>query len=352
MAPTEDQYWQLLEEFPDQNVVVDDEGVVIFADSGFKQVSGCNSEDIVGTALHGLVYDADSDDVRDALEAVGANPDTAHQFEFRTQTIEGEWRILEAIGRTLPSQSPISGIVVTVRDITERKQRERELQAQNDRLEEFAEIVSHDLRSPLQVAQGHLEQAAATGSEDSFEKVRQSHDRIGAIIDDVLTLARQGKSVGETEPVSLAEIARRAWETVETKEMELVVQDDKELEADPDRFQQLLENLFRNAAEHAGPETTVTVGPLDLMATSTRAEEDLATGFFLADDGSGLPDADVFESGFSTESDGTGFGLAIVEQIAEAHHWCVSEKESLDGGARFEFTEIPKTERLQPSHGS
>ncbi|MDX1746673.1 MAG: ATP-binding protein, partial [Halobacteriales archaeon] len=92
---------------------------------------------------------------------------------------------------------------------------------------------------------------------------------------------------------------------------------------------QLLENLFRNAVEHAGPGVTVCIG-----ATAQR------DGFSVADDGPGIPDAQrerVLESGYTTTSDGTGFGLAIVREIAEAHGWHVTVSESEDGGARFEF---------------
>ena len=61
----------------------------------------------------------------------------------------------------------------------------------------------------------------------------------------------------------------------------------------------------------------------------------------VADDGAGVPDdaADrVFEAGFSTEDEGTGFGLNIVSNIAEAHGWTVDVTESAGGGARFEVT--------------
>ncbi len=61
------------------------------------------------------------------------------------------------------------------------------------------------------------------------------------------------------------------------------------------------------------------------------------------DDGPGIPEADresVFEAGFSTANEGNGFGLAIVQQIAEAHGWTVTVSESEAGGARFEFTGI------------
>ncbi|MFC7177089.1 sensor histidine kinase [Halosegnis marinus] len=97
------------------------------------------------------------------------------------------------------------------------------------------------------------------------------------------------------------------------------------LEADPVRLRQLFQNLYTNAAEHAGPEPTVTVGP---------AEE----GFYVEDDGSGIPEPEresVFEMGYGDEG-GTGFGLAIVRRVARRHGWRVSVEDA-DPGARFVF---------------
>lgn len=70
---------------------------------------------------------------------------------------------------------------------------------------------------------------------------------------------------------------------------------------------------------------------------------DLPDGFHVADDGPGIPEEArerVFESGYSTVEDGTGFGLNIVAEIAEAHGWDVDIDESRAGGARFEFTGV------------
>jgi signal transduction histidine kinase len=67
---------------------------------------------------------------------------------------------------------------------------------------------------------------------------------------------------------------------------------------------------------------------------------DDAPGFFVADDGTGIPEDardNLFEMGYTTDVDGTGFGLAIVESVADAHDWNVTVAESEDGGARFEF---------------
>jgi signal transduction histidine kinase len=73
-------------------------------------------------------------------------------------------------------------------------------------------------------------------------------------------------------------------------------------------------------------------------------------GFFVEDDGPGIPEpdrADVFDAGYTTNRDGTGFGLNIVREIAQAHGWQVSVTDGIEGGARFEFTGVTMTGALQ-----
>jgi signal transduction histidine kinase len=138
--------------------------------------------------------------------------------------------------------------------------------------------------------------------------------------------------------------AREAWATVETREMTLELSGDQRIEAEPDRLRQLFENLFRNAAEHAGPDVTITVGPVEPFHTSTRAAHGGGSGFYVEDTGPGIPEGerdDVLDFGVSSAPGGTGFGLAIVSQIADAHGWETTVTESASGGARFEFVEGP-----------
>lgn len=204
-------------------------------------------------------------------------------------------------------------------------EREQELRRQNERLEQFAGVVSHDLRNPLSVARGWTELLDA--DPENLARIQSAHDRMEAIIEDVLTLAREGDPVTETETSRLEIAVERAWDVVETESATLSVDSDVTLDVDSDRFGRLLENLFSNAVEHTGTDVTVTVGRTD-------------TGFYVADDGPGIPPEDrerVFESGVTTADSGTGFGLAIVATVAEAHGWTVEATESADGGARFEF---------------
>jgi signal transduction histidine kinase/PAS domain-containing protein len=214
---------------------------------------------------------------------------------------------------------------------TERlRERERDLKRQNERLEEFTSVVSHDLRNPLNVAIGRLDVVREECESEHLDVVARAHNRMEALIDDLLTLARQGEAVSETELVDLATLADGCWENVATADATLVTDIDRRIRADRSRLQQLLENLMLNAIDHGGEDVTVTVGAL-------------ADGFSVEDDGPGIPADDraqVFEMGYSTAEDGTGFGLSIVEEVADAHGWDVHVTDGATGGARFEITGV------------
>ncbi|WP_231187014.1 PAS domain S-box protein [Haladaptatus sp. DYF46] len=235
----------------------------------------------------------------------------------------------------------------------ERKAHQRELERQNVRLEEFASVVSHDLRNPLNVAKGYLDLYRSTDEEDHLDRVENAHERMANLVGDVLTLARQGRTVSETEPVYGWTIAMNAWGSVETGSATLDSSWTATIDADESRLQRLFENLFRNAVEHGHPDVTVRVGELDGIAGDGGLQQGGPTGrttpattdhgFFVEDDGPGIPESEreeVFESGYSTGERGTGLGLTIVRQIAEAHGWQVSLDEAAGGGTRFEFTGV------------
>jgi signal transduction histidine kinase/PAS domain-containing protein len=250
---------------------------------------------------------------------------TKHQSGFS----DDERRFVEILGLT--AQSALS----RAKRETELERHRTQLQERNERLDQFASVVSHDLRNPLTVAQGNLQLAMETGAQDPMEDAAASLDRMETIIDDVLTLARQGESIGETTPVALHTAVEDAWSNVATDTATLVVETDATIEADRDRLLQLFENCFRNAHEHVGTDVTVTVG----------CDE---TRLYVEDDGPGIPEAnrdDVLESGYTTNEDGTGFGLAIVSQIANAHDWELTVTDGSAGGARFEFEGIARPTR-------
>ncbi|PSQ04082.1 hypothetical protein BRC97_12285 [Halobacteriales archaeon QS_6_71_20] len=207
-------------------------------------------------------------------------------------------------------------------------ERTARLERQNERLDRFASIVSHDLRNPLSVARGYVDLARETGDVEELESAAEALDRIDALVDSMLELARQGAAVDDPEPVRLSTVAAAAWSTVDAPAAALDVDGDAEVLADPERLRTLLENCFRNSVEHGGDDVRIVVEPLP------------DGGFAVADDGDGIDSDDrdaVFDRGYTTADDGTGVGLATVREIANAHGWTADVTEGDEGGARFEF---------------
>lgn len=226
-----------------------------------------------------------------------------------------------------------------VSNLLVRREQFLELREKTERLEEFASLLSHDLRNPLTVATGHLELLDEIVGEEGQKHVaaiERGLVRMENLINDLLTVARQGRAVDDVEPVALEAVAREAWEHVASDETSLVVEEGgaTELLADEEQLLQVFENLFRNAVDHGDPDGTVRVGAL-------------SSGFYVADDGPGIsPDqrGEVFEQGFTTDGSGTGLGLSIVTDVVEAHGWEISVTESAGGGAQFEIVGVETAE--------
>jgi PAS domain S-box-containing protein len=249
------------------------------------------------------------------------------RFEAVHESPDGEALPVEGVVRPVRDEDDdVVSLIVEAHDVTERRESQRELERHNERLERFAEVVSHDLRNPLNGAQGRLSLARETSDSDDLDAVARSLDRMETLIDGILTLARAGDAAVELAPTDLATVATESWEVVETGDARLRVEADRTVRADRERLGRLFENLFRNAVEHAGDDVTVTVGGCD-------------DGLFVADDGPGIPESEreqVFDAGYSSATEGTGLGLSIVETIANAHDWQASVTAGEDGGARFE----------------
>jgi len=280
-----------------------------------------------------------------------------------------------------------AGTVILLRDVTELKRREQTLEETNQQLDRFASFVTHDLRNPLNVAQLSLETAETDSPQ--IEKAMDAHDRMAQMIEDVRELTRIDRESASFESVDLESEATLAWSQVRTDDASLTVEDGP-VTADPEYLRHVFENLFRNAVEHSStsPDSHAHQDAVEHSSTSpdshtrqdavehgstspdSHAHQDAVEhgspnsdadspqesqeqnglelwvgplddgGFYVEDNGPGIPESereDVFEYGYSTDSDGSGLGLSIVQNVADIHGWDVSITEGSDGGARFEF---------------
>jgi PAS domain S-box-containing protein len=257
-------------------------------------------------------------------------------LEVRIQTPNDRERWVRLVGLAEYNNTG-TGVVNArgiIQEITEQKEREKRLEQQNERLNEFASIISHDLRNPLNVATARttLLQDLCDDTEivDHLEPLERSLDRMEQIIEDTLLLARNGESISERNPVHVTDLLGNCWGNVTTEDASLAIEDEFTVLGDADRLKHVFENLFRNATEHGGDGVTVTVGQMN-------------TGFYVEDDGRGIPEDElkrIFDTGYSSDPQGTGFGLSIVKRLVGAHGWEVSLTESSNGGARFEFENV------------
>jgi signal transduction histidine kinase len=214
------------------------------------------------------------------------------------------------------------------------------------RQREFAADASHELRTPLTVVRGSVEDLRRNADlpvssvGQALEDIEGEVDRLTALVDDLLLLARTDSGVVElaAEPTDLAEIALDASGVLiaAAERRDVLIEVDAQpvpLVADPARLRQLVTILVDNAVRHAPARSTVQVSVGTTDGFASLRVEDRGPGFRPED----LPRAfDRFWRAPDAPPGGTGLGLSIAAWIAERHGGSVTASNRPDGGARLE----------------
>jgi light-regulated signal transduction histidine kinase (bacteriophytochrome) len=227
--------------------------------------------------------------------------------------------------------------------------RTAELEAANKELEAFSYSVSHDLRSPLRTVDGFsqavLEDYAEQLPEEGrryLQTIREGAQRMGVLIDDLLTFSRLARLPLHKQPVNMTRIVREALEELngqrKGRKIDLRIADLPSCEGDPALLKQVWVNLLSNAIKYTRKREAAVV---DVGSREEKGE----TVYFVRDNGAGfemqykhklfgvfqrLHRADEFE--------GTGVGLAIVQRVVHRHGGRVWAEAAIDRGATFYFT--------------
>jgi PAS domain S-box-containing protein len=315
------------------------QGRLVYHNERFAELFGYPGEANVldDQELADLVEPADRNRLVENLQGIETGELESIRQSYAATTRDGGTVDIELLGRGIELNGT-PAVLGTVVDIRTDEAEYRTLQRERNRLDEFTTLVSHDLRDPLSVARGNVEIAldADGAPTEPLGKVADALERIDELLTDLVTLAEQGETVSDRETVGVSGRATAAWRNTATGGAELTVEASGTIRGDPRRLRELFENLYRNAVEHG---TTGTETAADEHTEVTVHVGDLDDGFYVEDDGAGIPAEDrkqVFEPKYTTDDDGTGLGLTIVAEVAEAHGWRVVATEGRDGGARIE----------------
>ena len=176
----------LIEEMDDPVIVVDDGGRVLDVNAAGMELF---DDDPVGEPLTAVAPDLDAT-VADGERLTRWSPYGSTTYDPRTTAITDQHGIER-------------GTLVVLRDVTAQVERQAELERQNERLEEFASVVSHDLRNPLSVAHAYAQTALDEDDVSFVAQTVESLDRMNELIDDLLALAREGQDIDDPAPVGM-----------------------------------------------------------------------------------------------------------------------------------------------------
>ncbi|HEY6100113.1 MAG TPA: ATP-binding protein, partial [Anaeromyxobacter sp.] len=258
----------------------------------------------------------------------------------------GDRTLASTVSPVVERTGRLAGVAVALRDVTEQKHLE-------ERKEEFVHVVSHELRTPLTSITGALDLVLgglageiAPKQARYLQMARDSSEKLNAMVDDLLDVARlaKGKLRMELAVVFLDELVRSTAERYEPAaaegghEIEIEAAPAVRIVADATRLGQVLSNLLTNAVKF-----TPDNGVIRLRVIRAPALPGVA-GVTVWNGGEGIPESDlerIFEKFEQARSDktrrvrGTGLGLAISRGIVEAHGGTIWAESSPGEGARF-----------------
>ena len=321
-------YRDIVDGIPHPLVVHTTDGEIIEVNEAASRFIGYQEETLLGKHLADILVRDRTDKFQTRTQSVASDEEI---YETRCQTKDGEEIPIE-VAATRIEYFGTEAILSVARDLTEYKAYERTLEETNARLEEFAAVVSEDLRNPLTVARGWIEMAQEQTALESLDRVEESLDRIDQVIDYTLTLARKGEGLGTLSEIELSELLSQCWHSVETNGATLETEVDLTIRGDLGRVGHLFETVFENCATIGDSAVRITVGELDYR-----------DGFYIAHDG---PEVPPVGHGVPNRSAHIGAGdtvdcdIMIVKRIAQAHGWRFRLTAPETGGVAFEFSNV------------
>lgn len=352
----------LIENVLDVITVLNPDGRMVFGSPSVERVLGYKREHLHDTSMFRLIHCDDVARVRIAFEDAIHDPKLTPMIEFRLRHGDGHWLTVEAIGRSLLHDEAVRGVVINLRDVSERKRAEEAMREAKEQAEaanraksQFLANMSHELRTPLNAIIGFSEVLGQeyvgplTGKQREYiEDIHQSGRHLLDLINDVLDLskAEAGKLELNEGAIDMHHLVTSALamvrERAEAGDVTLVdkVEDGlPALRGDGRKVKQIVLNLLSNAIKFtpSGGRVTIDVALLD----------DGGMGVTVKDTGIGMAEEDIpvalssfgqIDSSFSRKFDGTGLGLPLSKMLTEMHDGALTLQSAPDEGTSVTVT--------------
>lgn len=356
---------QLFYNSPVGIVMLDHQGRVINSNKSFSNIFGYTLREMKGKVLNDLIVP------NDQLEKAQQYNDMAQRGEsFRAEETrlhkDGSTRSVVMGGASVIIDNKVDVLYGVYVDITDRilaenevkklneelegkvQKRTQDLTLINDELQAFSYSVSHDLRAPLRGIDGFshaLEEFYSDVLDDKgleyLGRIRKSAQKMGNLIDEVISLAKVSRSELKLMNINLTDMAKsiiRQFQSIEPdRKIEIIIEPNMVDYADPTLIEMVLQNLLGNAWKYTGNKE---VGRIEFGTI----DDESFKGYYVRDNGVGFDEKyseDIFTpfKRLHTESEfeGTGIGLSTVKRIIHRHHGTIIAKGKVGQGASFYF---------------
>ncbi|SEQ41200.1 PAS domain S-box protein [Natrinema salaciae] len=320
-----EQYERIIETIEDGIYVLDEDSRFTMVNDAYVALTGYDRDELLGSHASLVVEEP----VMELAQKVAVDESDEPTIETEIETKSGEQRPIEATVTSVTSDGAGRERIGVVRDVTERKERQRRLEESNERLEQFAYAASHDLQEPLRMVTSYLQLIDNRYADDLDADGREFIDfavdgaeRMREMIDGLLEYSRVETQGDPLEPVDLEEIlddVRADLQfTIDESDAEITVESLPRVAGDASQLRQVFQNLLANAIEYSGDE------PPRVRVSAERTGRDWEIA--VRDDGIGIDPENqnrifqVFQRLHSREDHaGTGIGLALCHRIVERH---------------------------------
>jgi PAS domain S-box-containing protein len=342
-------YRALIETSMDIITIIDAQGAIVYMNQAVERLLGYSPEELKGKSSLEFVHPMDVAAAAKIIERAVSDPDFSPVMEFRARHKSGSYRYFEGIGKNFIRHPNIGGIVISFRDITDRKTMERELHARNEELEAFAYTISHDLQTPAAVVEGYAkavleadDQERPALEKECLENIVRGARRMSDLINSLLQYAQAGHMEFDMERVEPLKVLRETLEDLkeDVAAKGVSIEHDAHMPAvfvNAAKLQQVFGNLIGNALKH--------MGKVENPAIRIEAsQEGRMVTFSVSDNGVGIPSdlhGRIFEPfrHYSIDgSPGLGIGLATVKRAVTSWGGRVWVESEPGNGATFHFT--------------